>query len=747
MSVFTRVAVGIAIWRLLVFSGAVIVAAPQVQDPPASPESPLRLTILQTQIGFNGVYKVGHWCAVRVEIAAASEPFQGRLRALLPDDDGNQTIFESQSFRLSDREKAVQTVYVKPARVDGPLEVQLITDQGVAARRRFATSELPDSVRTGRQVVLSIGSSLPIDRALDLRAGARTESVVHHRVKQANELPNHILGYHGIDVVVMATGDNEVLDQWSDEQRMALRRWVELGGSIIVCGASRGASMFAEQGPLAWVVPGRFDSVYLQQQTAGIEQYSRATRRLDISTNTDSSFRIPMLEIREPLGSVEVWEGLGATRLPAIVRHTVGLGRVVFVAFDLEKPPFAGWPDQSRLVAQLMDLLLDPPLERIAGTGDIGPVAHMGYTDLVGQLRHALDQFPGVRWIPFTWIASLIAGYIAIVGPLDYLLLRRWQRLPWTWFTFLVTVAGFTGLTIWLVTSSKGRELRLNQVNLVDIDVSSGICRGTQWAHLFTPRAHSWRLHLDPSDVLSYRGNSQQLLSWQGLPGEGFRGLDRQSSGSGFGQQYEIITQLTGIDEADGFVQGLPLATWSSRSLLGSWWGHVSVDSRMNAELTAGAESLVRGTLTNPLPIELREALLIFDRWAYPLGILAAGERRVLDESATMDLQAMLTRRRVVRGQNMATPWDQETMDVARIMQLLMFSGAAEGASYTRLQHRFQRSIDMSDHVTMGRCVLLGRSPLPLAELLVDGESVAQKQDWTYCRVLLPVKQRGNERP
>ena len=53
---------------------------------------------------------------------------------------------------------------------------------------------------------------------------------------------------------------------------------------------------------------------------------------------------------------------------------------------------------------------------------------HVGYRDLTGQFRASLDRFTGVGVIPFRAIAALIVLYIALIGPLDYFLLRRLTR-------------------------------------------------------------------------------------------------------------------------------------------------------------------------------------------------------------------------------------------------------------------------------------------------------------------------------
>ena len=92
-----------------------------------------------------------------------------------------------------------------------------------------------------------------------------------------------------------------------------------------------------------------------------------------------------------------------------------------------------------------------------------------------------------------------------------------------------------------------------------------------------------------------------------------------------------------------------------------------------STRLTAGLDAKVSGTITNPLPVDIEEAYLVYDRTAYRLGRLAPGMTIPFDDMAAVDLQTLLTRRKVVQGHNVVTPWDPNSTDVDRVMQLMMF--------------------------------------------------------------------------
>jgi hypothetical protein len=149
------------------------------------------------------------------------------------------------------------------------------------------------------------------------------------------------------------------------------------------------------------------------------------------------------------------------------------------------------------------------------------------------------------------------------------------------------------------------------------------------------------------------------------------------------------------------------------------------------------------GDLVQPLDVPLEECLLAHGEKLYRLGTVAAGQRLAIADFPPLDLEARLTQRRIEQSKDVATPWEKDSIDVPRIVQMLMFHEAARGRSYTGLSHRYQGDIDLSEAIRLGRAVLVGRAKEG-ASRLVDGEGklvVAEDEatGWTWYRVVFPV--------
>ena len=271
----------------------------------------------------------------------------------------------------------------------------------------------------------------------------------------------------------------------------ALDEWVRMGGRLVLCVGAQADEVLAADSPLRQFAPGRLEKMVPLRQTECVGDLLRQPLgRCRRPARRHGSLRVPRLA--DVQGTVEAREA----DLPLVIRTARGFGQVIFVAADLDRPPLSEWPDRPLLVAKLLDC----PPSRAEESDENAAMMHFGYNDLAGQLRSALDRFTGVRLAPFWLVAGLIVVYLLLIGPGDYFFLRKVVgRMEWTWLTFPAgRGAGVSGgLSCW-PTGSKAIELKVNQVDLVDVDAASGRMRGTAWLNVFSPRMESFNLSVRP---------------------------------------------------------------------------------------------------------------------------------------------------------------------------------------------------------------------------------------------------------
>ncbi|HYW78221.1 MAG TPA: hypothetical protein VE890_01550, partial [Thermoguttaceae bacterium] len=477
------------------------------------------------RVGFGGFYKVGVWTPVEVTGDVS--------RIIVPDGDG----IPSQ----------VAGRYVRFGRVDSQLTVETDGAGGAVGRKVFSST--PDAEGSGfgldyrpaigaaRQLIVGVAADpVGLEDAVGLSRQEVDERPVAVRLPDCSQLPDRWYGYEGVDVLLLSTSRPEVFaDLKSDDPRIeAIDRWIRMGGKLILCVGSQAETILAEGAPLARFMPGRFSTMVPSRDTQMGAFESFVLSSLPVP-RVEGALQVPQLT--DVQGIVEVQE---SDDMPLLIRTPRGFGQILFVAADLDLEPLSKWPDRRELVARLLEL----PAVASERSSESGAVMQPGYRDMAGQLRSAMDRYDGVQMMPFWGVAVLIVAYLLLIGPCDYLLLRKIGHMRWTWITFPTVVVVFClgayGLSIYL----KGDRVRVNQVDLVDVDVASKLVRGTSWVSVLSPRTETYDLTFRPDRAALARPDTQVLLGWFGLPGTALGSMNPQATSLvAFGRSYELLLQ------------------------------------------------------------------------------------------------------------------------------------------------------------------------------------------------------------
>ena len=703
-----------------------------------SPSADAAVRIDSIRVGFDGRWKVGSWTPVEIHFVA-DEPVSGRVVLTAPDGDGvpMRTIGELRDLPAG--ESSVMAL-VKPGRRDAALTVSLENDGASIVERVFAANEFPAGLLSTQELILTVGGAGPFEMPSDRQVLTRT---VVANVDDISQLPNDWRGFDTLDAVILLTSQPEWLPgaASADPRLNALSRWIEMGGRLVLSVGATADRVLAGGSPLLHFVPGDFQGMAPLRRSGVLEAFAQTTDPLPTTGLPGGSvLRVPRLTNVQ--GTVEAYEGSSSTELPVVIRSPRGFGQVVFIGLDLDTSPVTDWAAKGRL----LNLLLGKPAQPWQSEGDerLGRVTHAGYSDLAGQLRSALDQFNGVALIPFWQIAAILTIYVVLIGPGDYFFLRRFRRLELTWLTFPILVLVFSGgAAVWAWTG-KGNQLRLNQVDVVDVDVSQGTtgggspARGTSWATIYSPRTDRYDLRVHEDGSVAPR---DVLLSWMGLPGSAIGGMDGGGAGQTlFKEPYSLSTET-------GALTDVPMAAWSSKAFSARWRADQIQGVTGKLATSSIHAEVVVGTLLNRMDAPLADCFLLYDRWAYPLGTIKPGEQVTIDaDSPARTVETFLTQRRIEPGGGSPRGYDQAGVDVKRIVQMLMFHDAAGGQKFTQLLNRYEHSMDLSGHLQAGRAILLATGPAA-APIEIDGQLVpeANRSHTTFYRFVLPVQQAHSE--
>jgi hypothetical protein len=721
-------------------------------------QEPAQLKIAQLDLGFGGVYKLGCWTQAAVTLEGGDAAYTGAVEITTRDPEGVPNTVVTPPHRpvgVAPNDSATARLFVRPGQDGAALEVRFIDDTGrVRARRTFYPGPEPggDYIPYGRPAANRLIASFGSTRGLgDLTRGdatsnefTATRAVI---VPAAADLPLRWYGYEGIDTLVLSGSQAEMYRPLAaNPQRIeAIARWVELGGRLVIFCGVNAPELIGPGGPLESLVPGRFDALVTLRQWQPIESFTGAAS--SIADGDEARVQAPRLVDVE--GRILAFDGPQETDLPLVVRARRGFGEITFVAVDPDVAPLADWSTRASLLRQSLGW---PPEAAAAAEGAYVDMQQ----ELIDHLRRRLDEsFIGVQPASFGLVALLVVLYILLIGPGDYFFVKRvLKRMELTWLTFPLIVLGVSLAAYWAAYAMKGDQLRVNQVEVVDVDVGAGQARGTVWTHFFSPRVERYDLALAPrfaeqpiagasdpsagSEPGRPGPGGEQLVAWLGSSGYGLDGMQGRRGQTGlFDRGYQFSPQL------DALV-GLPVQEWSTRTLVGRWSGPAA--QTIEAELQNLDEGLLAGHVTNRSGMALEECVLLHANWAYVLPSLAEGGVATIDDS----LQPRSVKTALTGGDpslgDAAPPLDPLHASVEGLARAMMFHEALGGAGYAQAPSRYQSYVDFSRLLRGDQAIMLARAPAAAGSHWTNGDApLASDQDrrWVYYRFIIPLKESG----
>ncbi len=389
--------------------GSLLLALALVPPAWAEDEPPKKEVTCTGTVGFGGRYRPGGWVPVSLELRNTTDDDASlEVSASLAYGEGGQAAF-SRSLDLPSGGRKALLLYVRPIQ---PFDALRVACRAARTGFRVCDAEL------GARAVSPKGSLLLATGAGGL-AGARApqdpfEGLVEVGLK---DLPDRPEGYDGVDWVILRDG------AWAADavRSEALIQWVEAGGAVAVTG---GEALHA----LARSPLGRRLGLALgePQRVQGIRALRALAREdLDLPSEGGLCERITGRGVRPLASSGEV---------PLLLEAGVGAGKLLLFAMDPEV--FRGQPGYRGLWKGCLGLPdgepgEDPPME---------PEAEPNWARVA--LSSALYH---VKPIDIPWLWWFLGGYLLLVGPLDYALVRRLPR--WR-------LAGLATLTCWAVGGS-----------------------------------------------------------------------------------------------------------------------------------------------------------------------------------------------------------------------------------------------------------------------------------------------------
>jgi hypothetical protein len=576
-------------------------------------------SIESADVGFPGVsltrgrpepapFKVATWTPVRVEVVGGSQAWHGRVAIAAPDSDGTPTV-SSVPVHLQPGERATATGYVRFGTLQAELDVRLVDESGTlvstplvqSMRRPLAWSTL---------LLLAAGTASGLEELPNLskfqEASDGSPGLV---IAPWHALPDRALGLDAVEALVLVCDDSAVLERLAGAEGAVMRDWVAHGGHLVV-----------SLSPANWQRAGEVLGDLLPARPNGTLTLSDLSAVEGFAEKVSKQIQQPMAVVRlEPAGA-RVLTLAASSATPLVVRGGYGLGRVTLTGVDVSAEPFVSWSDRRAYWDRLLDIRGRSSDADAVVAATRGALIQAANPDLAARLLQALETFPGIGLIPFGWVAALIFAYLLLIGPIDYLFLKRvLRRMELTWFTFPFLVLSTTTLAFALAHSLKGSSLRVNKIDLLDVDQGQGVYRGATWMTVFSPGNHDYTLSLiaggpDLRRSPESEAQSASALSWFAPPEAGLSGLGRVA----LGNRKSVYPTNGRLDQLSG--ERIPI--WSTKSFSGRWSGEAGPITLLETALRTEPGDRAGGSIRNRTGRTLSRAQLFYGKNVYDLGTI-----------------------------------------------------------------------------------------------------------------------------
>lgn len=715
------------------------------------------------RVGFGGHWKAGFWTELSVTVYGGTLGQEYELEIGSLDSDRTPTVFSREFLARAEGASVVSLFQTGKADAELSLSVRDPRSKEIVVQKSFRpikprirNGEFFDTRKPNDPLFYTPESgSRPLWLMVGDRSNGLAEMLVAEfpeesrrplvlNVERFSDLPTEERGYDAAEILILTFSKDELYESYAakPERFEALRKWVRFGGRLILTGGEKATRWFASGGPLADFLPGTISEESAREIRIANElvRFVPKAKNLVMTGTLDSPYlRVPVLR-----PSDDAIIDLAESDVPILVRRIEGFGSVLYFAGDLSAVPLAGWNGRTGLWLKILGYDAD----RIALARTDSALVQLGYDDLSGQMRSALDRFDNVRRFPFSLILILIALYALLIGPADWFLTHRVFRRPnLTWVTFPFWIALFSFLALAIQHGREPNEICIEQTDCVDWDMVSRSVRGASWIGFYSPADSRYDMELIPRlPNESADGYEPQVwFSPLGLAGSGLGGMEQKTvSAVYWDRPYRVVGER-------GHLEDLPIQVRSSKSLFGRWSASASLAA---VGRLSDYDSGPVGTVINPFDVPIQNAILYYGKWAIPVGELAAGATFTINRrTQKVNSQRVLggaadpfnTGRTNTMLQSGLDRYDTMSTDPEYILRAMMFhrmAGGAAAVGLTNVQHAF---LDASELMRSGRAVLTGSvvsgekvSPIR-AELSVDSAGERHVSDRVFVRLFLPV--------
>ena len=559
-------AIGLALLLFTQTAPVVLAAGP---SPSPSPNPDVRI---EAHALLDGNVRPGAWTAVAVDVANDGPTITGELRIRGQTETGSQYGLEVQ---LATGARQGFTLYAQTQIFGSRVTVDLVSGAQV-----IATKQVPIKSHDAYSPIIAVIAERPEGLLPQINAALVNPNVATSTVITLipADLPPRVEAWAAIDRLVWQDVDAATL---TEAQAKALRLWLGAGGRLTILGGTTGTGTIAGFDlPDADLLP--FDPTHT---------IDAAPADLVPLVGQPPSDAATAVAVAGTLRKGTVLARSGDDTIAAETGY--GRGVVTMIGFNPADRWLADGSTATNLWHRLLPQISGPALNPLTLPDD-------------SQIVYALQNLPSVDLPPIEQLFVLLVAYIALIGPINYVVLRRLDKREWAWVTIPALVVVFAVGSYGLGASLKGSDVIVNEVAVVRAAQGSSEGIGQVYIGIYSPSRRSFQVSIPGGALLSNPTSQNQF-------GQAEQPLDVL-----FG---ESASHLRNFEVGFGVLRGFRAEAPASAP---------QVDSDLHL-----AGGRLQGTVTNRSDKALENVAVVFAGGVAVLPSLAPGEGRTIDLDTT----------------------------------------------------------------------------------------------------------------
>ena len=431
---------------------------------------------LDARAGFDGLYKPSSAIPVIVTVRNDGRPIEGTILVSASVNASDNVPVYSVPVSLPTGSVKQVPLVVYPSSISSGVTIQLVSDGTAAAQ------SITKRLRSVRRDDLLYGVITPDPGRLaflETITGGRPNAEVAFLA--LDDLSEVSAAWNALDILIIDDTDTSRL---TTGQLAAMRAWLDGGGQLVVTGGPGGPHTAAG---VADLLPVSVSAVESVADLSSLGEY--AGEPLVVA----GPFPVTV-------GNLTGGESLiHQDGLPLLAVRTHGRGAVYFLALDPKAAPLVGWAGADLLWGN------------IAAGAPLLPPWASGIQDGYAAVQ-SVSYIPGLR-LPSVWqLIFFLFLYTIIIGPVNYLVLRRINRRELAWVTIPALVLLFSAITFFTGFRTRGMATTLNTMTVAFGSVDGEYLRSQSVLGLYSPRRADYDITLPYNSAAYPIGQNGSLL-------------------------------------------------------------------------------------------------------------------------------------------------------------------------------------------------------------------------------------------